>query len=110
MSVRWCRRRNSRRVRAMAWRRALPTGSVPMTSWPSPFRRRASNSNNNNCQGHCMNGEARIALLCALGGAVLALLVVFGAAVSGLLPQRLDGRQIHAYLLDHPEIFVEMQV
>jgi protein-disulfide isomerase len=57
-----------------------------------------------------MNGQTRTAVLGALGGAVLALLVVFGAALSGLLPQRLDGKQLHAYLLDHPEIFVEMQV
>ncbi len=57
-----------------------------------------------------MNGQSKIAALGALGGAALALLLVFGASALGLLPQRLDGKQVHAYLLDHPEIFVEMQV
>ncbi|MGZ5924174.1 MAG: DsbA family protein [Rhizomicrobium sp.] len=57
-----------------------------------------------------MNGQSKIALLGALGGAALALLLVFGASAFGLLPQRLDGKQVHAYLLDHPEIFIEMQV
>ena len=57
-----------------------------------------------------MNGQSKIAVLGALGGAALALLLVFGASAFGLLPQRLDGKQVHAYLLDHPEIFVEMQV
>ncbi|MGZ5932741.1 MAG: DsbA family protein [Rhizomicrobium sp.] len=57
-----------------------------------------------------MNGQSKIAVLGALGGAALALLLVFGASAFGLLPQRLDGKQVHAYLLDHPEIFIEMQV
>lgn len=57
-----------------------------------------------------MSGQSRIAVFGALGGAALALLVVFGVSALGLFPQRFDGKQVRAYLLSHPEIFVEMQV
>jgi len=57
-----------------------------------------------------MNGQFKVALFGALGGAALALLVVFGTSALGLFPQHFDGKQVRAYLLTHPEIFVEMQV
>ena len=57
-----------------------------------------------------MDAQARLAVLGALSGGALGFLLVFGASAIGLLPQRLDGKQVRAYLLDHPEIFVEMQV
>ena len=57
-----------------------------------------------------MNGQTKLAALSALGGAGVALLLMLAATKFGLLPQRLDGRQVHDYLLDHPEILVEMEV
>lgn len=57
-----------------------------------------------------MNNQARVAALSALGGACLALVAMIGALALGLVPQRLNGAQIRSYLLDHPEVLVEMQV
>jgi protein-disulfide isomerase len=57
-----------------------------------------------------MNGQTKLAALSALVGACAALVPVIAASVFGLLPQRLDGRQVHDYLLEHPEILVEMEV
>ncbi len=56
-----------------------------------------------------MVSQWKIAALGALGGAVLAVAIVFGAALTGHFPQRpVDGRQIRAYLLDHPQILAEL--
>jgi protein-disulfide isomerase len=59
-----------------------------------------------------MNTPWKIALAGMIGGAALALVMVFGAAAFGLLPQKsvLDGNQLHAYLLAHPDLILEMQV
>lgn len=59
-----------------------------------------------------MNAPWKIALAGTLGGATLTLALIFGAAAFGLLPQKnvLDGNQLHAYLLAHPDLLVEMQV
>jgi len=47
----------------------------------------------------------------AFGGAAISVAIVFGAAALGLFPTaRVDGRQVHAYLLKNPQIFAEMQV
>lgn len=56
-----------------------------------------------------MNGQWKIAALGALGGAVLAIAVVFASAAAGFFPARLDGRQVHAYLMRNPQILAEMQ-
>ncbi len=56
-----------------------------------------------------MSGQWKSAALSALSGAVIAVAVVFGAAALGVFPpQPLDGRQVHAYLLHHPQILAEM--
>ncbi|HEY0104939.1 MAG TPA: thioredoxin domain-containing protein [Rhizomicrobium sp.] len=56
-----------------------------------------------------MTSKWTISALAALGGAVLATAIVFGAAALGLFPrQALDGRQVHDYLLHHPQILAEM--
>lgn len=57
-----------------------------------------------------MNGQMKLATLSALGGAFLALAAMIGASALGLVPQRLNGMQIRSFLLDHPEILVEMQL
>jgi protein-disulfide isomerase len=57
-----------------------------------------------------MNGRTKLAALSALVGACAALVPLLAASVFGLLPQRLDGKQVHDYLLDHPEVLVEMEV
>lgn len=57
-----------------------------------------------------MNSQMKLAALSALIGACLALIVVIGASAFGLLPQRFNGAQIRSYLLDHPELLVEMQL
>lgn len=57
-----------------------------------------------------MNNQAKLVGLSALAGACLALIAMIGASALGLLPQRLNGAQIHSYLLDHPEILIEMQL
>lgn len=57
-----------------------------------------------------MNGQTKLVALSALVGACVALVPVLAASVFGLLPQRLDGKQVHDYLLDHPEVLVEMEV
>ena len=58
-----------------------------------------------------MTGQWKIAALGALGGAAIAVTIVFASALLGALPQRpapLDGRQLRAYLLAHPDILVDM--
>ena len=58
-----------------------------------------------------MSGQWKIAALGALGGAAIAVAIVFGAALAGAFPQRaaaVDGRQIRAYMLAHPDILVDM--
>ncbi len=59
-----------------------------------------------------MNAPWKIAFAGMVGGSALALALVFGAAAFGLLPQKaaLNGDQLHAYLLAHPDLVVEMQV
>lgn len=57
-----------------------------------------------------MNGQIKLAALSALVGACAALVPLLAASVFGLLPQRLDGKQVHDYLLEHPEVLVEMEV
>ena len=54
-----------------------------------------------------MNGQWRAAALGALGGAVLSVVIIFAAAWSGLLPGAGD-KQIHDYLLAHPQILADM--
>jgi len=59
-----------------------------------------------------MTGQWKIVFAGIFGGAALALLLVMGAAALGLFPQKsvLDSKQLHEYLLNHPELIVEMQV
>ena len=54
-----------------------------------------------------MNGQWKTAALGALGGAVLSVAIVFAAAWNGLLPGAGD-RQIHDYLLAHPQLLADM--
>ncbi len=57
-----------------------------------------------------MAGQWRIAALGPFGGAVIAVAIVFGAAAMGIFPTaRVDGGQVRAYLLAHPQIFAEIQ-
>lgn len=57
-----------------------------------------------------MIAQWKIAALGALGGAVIAVAVVFGAAAIGMFPQArgIDGRQLHAYLIAHPQWLAEI--
>jgi protein-disulfide isomerase len=56
-----------------------------------------------------MNGQAKTALLGALGGATIALVIVFGASAMGLFPNRAVTEQtIHDYLLANPELAQQM--
>jgi protein-disulfide isomerase len=57
-----------------------------------------------------MTGQWKTALAGALGGAVIAVAAVYALAATGHLPQdrRVDGRQISAYLLGHPQLLAEM--
>jgi protein-disulfide isomerase len=57
-----------------------------------------------------MNGQMRAAVLGALGGAVIAVAVVFCAAALGYFPHqgRIDGKQLHAWLVAHPQVLAEM--
>jgi protein-disulfide isomerase len=51
----------------------------------------------------------KVAALGALGGAAIAVAIVFGSALLGAFPQApLDGRQVRAYLLSHPQILAEL--
>ncbi|MEI9989334.1 MAG: thioredoxin domain-containing protein [Rhizomicrobium sp.] len=57
-----------------------------------------------------MTGQWKFAALGALVGAAIAVGIVFGAAATGYFPTaRVDGRQVRAYLLAHPQIFAEIQ-
>jgi hypothetical protein len=53
-----------------------------------------------------MSGFWKSAIAGAAGGAVIAVAIIFAAASSGYLP--VAGRQIHDYLIAHPEIAAEM--
>lgn len=57
-----------------------------------------------------MDGQAKFVAAGALAGACFALVVMFGSFALGLVPQRLNGAEIRSYLLDHPELLVEMQL
>ncbi|HEY5338977.1 MAG TPA: thioredoxin domain-containing protein, partial [Rhizomicrobium sp.] len=49
-----------------------------------------------------------IAALGAFGGAALALIVVFGVAALGMMPNPNRDEAIHAYLVSHPAVLVDM--
>jgi protein-disulfide isomerase len=55
-----------------------------------------------------MKESWKIAALGGSAGAALALIVTFGAAALGVVPIPADGNAMHAYLLAHPEVIVEM--
>ncbi len=55
-----------------------------------------------------MIAQWKIAALGALGGAAIAVTIVFGSAIMGLLPERIDGNQVRAYLMAHPGLIVDM--
>lgn len=55
-----------------------------------------------------MKESWKVAALGGFAGAVLALIVTFGAAALGMAPFAPDGSALHAYLLAHPDIIVEM--
>jgi protein-disulfide isomerase len=55
-----------------------------------------------------MNSQWKAAVLGALGGAALAVAIVFAAASNGYLPGAGSGREIHDYLLAHPQILADM--
>lgn len=57
-----------------------------------------------------MNASWKIVAAGIFGGAALALVLVFAASEFGLIPQKLDGAQLHDYLLSHPQLFVDMQL
>jgi len=48
----------------------------------------------------------KVTLAGAMGGALLAVAIVFATAAAGLLP--VSGRQVHDYLLAHPQLVAEM--
>jgi protein-disulfide isomerase len=54
-----------------------------------------------------MNSQWKAAVLGALGGAALAVAIVFAAASNGYLPGA-SGKEIHDYLLAHPQILADM--
>jgi len=53
-----------------------------------------------------MASQWKMTALGALGGATIAVAIVFGAALGGWMP--VSGPQIHAYLMDHPGLVVDM--
>ena len=57
-----------------------------------------------------MSNQWRVASIGALAGAVLAIAATFVLASAGLLPRShdSDAKAIHAYLLEHPDVVVEM--
>jgi len=55
-----------------------------------------------------MKDSWKIAVMGGSAGAALALVVTFGAAALGLVPFAADGNAMHAYLLAHPDVIVEM--
>ncbi|HEX3665142.1 MAG TPA: DsbA family protein [Rhizomicrobium sp.] len=55
-----------------------------------------------------MNDSWKIAILGGGVGAALVLVVAFGAAALGVAPFAANGSEMHAYLLAHPDIIVEM--
>ena len=55
-----------------------------------------------------MKESWKVAALGGFAGAVLALIVTFGAAALGVAPFAPNGSALHAYLLAHPDIIVEM--
>jgi protein-disulfide isomerase len=55
-----------------------------------------------------MKESWKIAAFGGSAGAALALIVTFGAAALGVAPFAADGNAMHAYLLAHPEVIVEM--
>jgi protein-disulfide isomerase len=56
-----------------------------------------------------MTPSWKIAALGALGGAVIAVAIVFGAAALGVFPRSaMEDGQIHAYLMAHPTLVVDM--
>jgi protein-disulfide isomerase len=57
-----------------------------------------------------MSNQWRVAGIGALAGAALAVLATFFFASTGLLPRSpaSDAKAIHAYLLEHPDVVVEM--
>jgi protein-disulfide isomerase len=50
----------------------------------------------------------KIAVLGGCAGAAMALIVAFGAAALGVAPFAANGSAMHAYLLAHPDVIVEM--
>jgi protein-disulfide isomerase len=55
-----------------------------------------------------MTDSWKIAALGGGVGAALALVVTFGAAALGVTPFAADGNAMHAYLMAHPDVIVEM--
>ncbi len=55
-----------------------------------------------------MQESWKVAVLGGVAGAVLALIVTFGAAALGVAPFAANASAMHAYLLAHPDIIVEM--
>ncbi|HTT85243.1 MAG TPA: thioredoxin domain-containing protein [Rhizomicrobium sp.] len=55
-----------------------------------------------------MKESWKIAALGGCAGAAVALIVTFGAAALGMAPFAADGNAMHAYLLAHPDVIVEM--
>ena len=55
-----------------------------------------------------MQESWKVAALGGFTGAVLALAVTFGTAALGVAPFAADGKAMHAYLLAHPDVIVEM--
>jgi protein-disulfide isomerase len=55
-----------------------------------------------------MKESWKVAALGGFAGAAVALVVTFGTAALGVAPFAADGNAMHAYLLAHPDVIVEM--
>lgn len=55
-----------------------------------------------------MSQSWKIAAIGGAAGAVVSILIVVGAGALGLLPFKANGSEVHAYLLAHPDVLVEM--
>jgi protein-disulfide isomerase len=55
-----------------------------------------------------MNQPWKIAAVGGVAGAAISFVLAFGAVALGLLPFPADGNALHAYLLAHPGVLVEM--
>src|ERR1041384_4531183 len=94
------RRHISRHWHSTNWRRVrrIGKGLQIFSRFPRPIRTGG---------GDMLKTGLGAAAVGAIAGAAIAIAVIFAAAALGILPPGSDAR-IHAYLLNHPQVLVEV--